>query len=176
MKAMLFTLAIGFGADFKLLLIATEFFNQYYTSIEGFLQFLGGNSDFVVSFWPQKSQNVGTSCICTLILSAHPEVAVERCGSDGKCCPCPIPIPPPSCPSCPLTPTDSDHLGHYIDEDGDWVFCMCCSDYDSGEDGRQNSGPCTLPFSGKFLLLFWNVCIMPFLYNIFAKCVINSCA
>ena len=45
MKAMLFTLAIGLGADFKLLLIATEFFNQYYTSIEGFLQFLGGNSD-----------------------------------------------------------------------------------------------------------------------------------
>ena len=49
------------------------------------------------------------------------------------------------------------------------------SDEDSDEDGRENSGPCMLPFLGKFLHLFWNICLMPFLYDVFVNMQYNIC-
>ena len=128
------------------------------------------------SLRPGDSSSLSYSCSSCSNSTEGIELTLRslRCRGESYCrlsspspSPIPIPIPPPSCPFCPPLPTDSDHLGHYIDEDGDWVFCMCCSD--SGEDGRENSGPCRRPFSGKFLLLFWNICLMPFVYNIFVN-------
>ena len=99
-----------------------------------------------------------------------------RCQGESYCrLSSPRPSPPTSCPPCPLD-YDYPSWPHYTggptkvafeNENGDWVLCVCCSDSD--EDVRQNSGSCTLPFSGKFLLLFWNICVMPFLYNIFVN-------
>ena len=67
------------------------------------------------------------------------------------------------------------------DSDEDFINCRHCGRYheryiccnkgnpNRDRDGRENSGPCMLPFSGKFLHLFWNICLMPFLYGIFVN-------
>ena len=40
--------------------------------------------------------------------------------------------------------------------------------YDScGPWSRENSGPCKLPSLGKYLHFFWNICLVPYFYEIF---------
>jgi hypothetical protein len=36
-----------------------------------------------------------------------------------------------------------------------------------GPWNRENSGPSKLPSLGKYLLFFWNICLIPYLYEIF---------
>ena len=50
------------------------------------------------------------------------------------------------------------------------TFCRFCCFDDPDKEGRQNSGLCLWPFSGKFLHLLWNICLMPFLYGI-CECI-----
>ena len=38
---------------------------------------------------------------------------------------------------------------------------------ESGPWNRENSGTCKLPSLGKYLHFFWNICLVPYLYEIF---------